>query len=98
MVIHRFVRWLRERFARRAISRDISDELRFHLAKRTAEYEGVGMSPEEARRAANRRFGDMLQAVDLCHDAQQIPHRKDNLMERARAIARPSRSGPVNVR
>ncbi len=40
--------WLRERFMRRTISRDIGEELRFHLAQRTAEYERAGMGSVSA--------------------------------------------------
>ena len=44
-------------------ARDVNDELRFHLEMRTQEFIERGMSPEEARRAAARAFGD-LGAID----------------------------------
>ena len=43
----------------RDISRDIDDELRFHLDMRTEEKVRSGMSPDEARRATLQRFGDV---------------------------------------
>lgn len=75
-----FLRWLRERFASRALSRNITDELRFHVAKLIAEYERAGLTPREAREKAKRRFGNMNAVIDTCHQVQQIPRRKDNLM------------------
>ena len=44
-------------------ARDVSDELRFHLEMRAQEFIERGMSPEDARRAAARAFGD-LGAID----------------------------------
>ncbi|HVE33918.1 MAG TPA: permease prefix domain 1-containing protein, partial [Gemmatimonadaceae bacterium] len=40
-------------------ARDVGDELRFHIEMRTQEFIERGMSPEEARRAAARAFGDV---------------------------------------
>lgn len=75
-----FLRWLRERFASRALSHNITDELSFHVAKLIAEYERAGLTPKEAREKAKRRFGNMDAVIDTCHQVQQIPRRKDNLM------------------
>lgn len=44
-------------------TRDVADELRFHLEMRTREFMEQGMSPEEARRAADAAFGDVA-AID----------------------------------
>jgi predicted permease len=44
-------------------SRDVADELRFHLEMRTREFIDQGMSPEDARRAADAAFGDVA-AID----------------------------------
>ena len=38
--------------------RDVHDELRFHLEMRTQEFIDQGMTPDEARRAAEASFGD----------------------------------------
>ena len=52
--------------------RDVGDEIEFHLEMRTREFIEAGMSPEDARRAAARAFGD-LPAMDaqlrVAHDA-----------------------------
>lgn len=41
------------------VGREVEEELRFHLEERRARFEQEGLSPEEARRAALRRFGDV---------------------------------------
>ncbi len=38
---------------------DVGDELQFHIEMRQREYEERGMTPDEARRAAHERFGDV---------------------------------------
>jgi putative ABC transport system permease protein len=43
----------------REVKREIDEELRFHLAQRTAENVAAGMLPEEAARAARKRFGNV---------------------------------------
>ena len=40
-------------------ARDVSDELRFHLDMRAQEFVERGLSPDDARRAAARAFGDV---------------------------------------
>jgi predicted permease len=56
--------WLRDLYRRvrallrsEAIHSEIDEEMRFHLDMRAEEYVRKGMSPEEARREAERRFG-----------------------------------------
>jgi len=66
-------------------ARDVSDELRFHLEMRTQEFIERGMSPEDARRAAARAFGDMG-AIDaaLRHESvlrDRYRARRDRLHE-----------------
>jgi putative ABC transport system permease protein len=43
----------------RRLQREIEDELTFHLEMRTRENLAAGMSPEEARRQAKRRLGEL---------------------------------------
>jgi predicted permease len=45
---------------------DIDEELRFHLDMRVAEYVASGLSPDDARRLAERRFGDGRKARAEC--------------------------------
>ena len=48
-------------FAGKTLDRDMDKEMRAHLDLLAEEYERSGISPEEARRAASRRFGNLLQ-------------------------------------
>jgi putative ABC transport system permease protein len=52
-------RSLRQTDLRPNAKRDVSDELRFHLEMRTQEFIEAGMTPDDARRAAARAFGDV---------------------------------------
>lgn len=45
---------------------EIDDELRFHIEQRTREYVDRGMSPDAAREAAARRFGDRARVREAC--------------------------------
>jgi hypothetical protein len=47
------------RFWRTNSAADVADELRFHLESAVDELVASGMSPESARDAARRRFGDV---------------------------------------
>ena len=50
--------------------REIDEELRLHLELRTAENLAAGMSPEEAARAARRRFGNVQSIREECRDVR----------------------------
>jgi predicted permease len=45
---------------------ELDEELAFHLEQRTREYIGRGMTPDEARRAAAARFGDVGRVRNTC--------------------------------
>ena len=55
-------------FYKDRIETEIDEELRFHLAMRTAENIRAGMPPPEASRAANRRLGNVDLIKDACRD------------------------------
>jgi putative ABC transport system permease protein len=50
---------LRTLFRRQQLDRELADELKFHVEMRTRENVAAGMSPEEARYAALRQFGNV---------------------------------------
>jgi predicted permease len=54
---------------RSAIKREIDEELRFHLERRTAENIADGMSAEDAAREAGKRFGNMQTVREQCREA-----------------------------
>lgn len=58
--LHRIrLRW-RGFLRRRQLDRDLEDELQFHLEMKALRNRELGMSPEEARDAARRQFGNPL--------------------------------------
>lgn len=54
----------------REVDGDIEEELRFHLAERERENRAAGMSAEEARADAERRFGDFERIRGECRRVQ----------------------------
>ena len=63
----------------RAVEQDVDEELRFHLEMRTARYEREGLSPAEARVAAEREFGDVGRVREEC---VRIGHERERKMKR----------------
>ena len=53
------------------IDKDVDDELAFHLEMRERDFAGVGLTPEAAREAAARRFGDVEAIADACRTIDQ---------------------------
>ena len=47
---------------RRTVQRDVDEEMRFHLDQRIDDLVASGMSPDEAREAALKEFGDVKAA------------------------------------
>ena len=58
-------RWL---FRRRAINRDLDDEIQGHLRMAIAEREAAGEDPETARLAAMKDFGNVLRTVETTRE------------------------------
>lgn len=54
----------------RAAKREIDEELQFHLEQRTAENIAAGMSPEDAARAARKRFGNFQSVREECRETR----------------------------
>ena len=78
-------RWLRYfRFVRPDVPADVDDELGFHLEMRIERNLALGMTPDDARREAITRFGDVgsVRATLVDHD-----RRKHNTRQRAEYVA-----------
>ena len=56
----------------RQMDREIDDEIASHLAEATEEYVQQGLSPEEARQAAQRRFGGVTQAKEVYREVRSF--------------------------
>jgi predicted permease len=52
----------------RQVAREVDDELAFHLARRTEELIAAGLSPPDARREAERQFGNLEDTRRYCRD------------------------------
>jgi putative ABC transport system permease protein len=50
--------------------RDMDEEMKFHIRMRTQDNIDRGLAPDEARRAAERRFGNLTRIRESCRDAQ----------------------------
>ncbi len=53
---------------RNATAAEIREEMQFHMDMREEEYCGKGLDPNEARRAASRRFGSLALMADRGYD------------------------------
>ena len=63
---------LRALFQKRAMDRELDEELRFHFEHEVDKYVGAGMSEDEARRCARMAFGGQDQITEACQDARGI--------------------------
>jgi putative ABC transport system permease protein len=61
---------LRNVFGSSRLDRDLADEQQFHIETRTEELIGAGLSPEEARKQAERHFGNRLLARESSRDTK----------------------------
>ncbi|MPZ20559.1 MAG: FtsX-like permease family protein [Luteitalea sp.] len=67
-----------------SVDEEVDGELAFHLEMRRREYVARGMSSEEARQAALRRFGDVRLAHDTCW---RLGRDRDRQMRRREYLA-----------
>ncbi len=63
---------VRALFRRRAVDRELDDELQFHLDRQAERYQHAGADPEEARRRARAALGGLTQVKDACRDERGI--------------------------
>jgi len=63
---------IRSLFRRQDADRELEEELRDHLERKTADFIAQGLSPEEARYAARREFGGIEQAMEKCRDMRKV--------------------------
>src|SRR5881275_697011 len=63
---------LRSLFGREQVEKDLSDELRDHLERKTEEYRARGMTQEEAYRRAQLNLGGIEQTKEKCRDARRV--------------------------
>jgi predicted permease len=68
-------------FRRRRLDRDLQDEIAFHLAMRTSTYAESGYADDEARRAAERRFGNRTLLKEELRDMWTFPSAESVLQD-----------------
>src|SRR5205823_5129633 len=68
---------LRSLFRWAQADQELDDELRDHLERRTEEYVGTGMAPEEARRRARLDLGGMEKVKEECREARRVTWTQD---------------------
>ena len=65
----KFFHRLRALFGKDGLDRELSEEMAFHLEKQIEQNIAAGMSAEDARFAAMRKFGGVEQMKEECRDA-----------------------------
>ena len=65
----KFFHRLRTQFRKQELDQELSEELTFHIQTETEENIAAGMSADEARYAALRKFGGLEQVREECRDA-----------------------------
>jgi hypothetical protein len=73
------MRWLRQLFYRRQIYKDLTEEIRQHLAEKVEALMAEGMSPNDAEHAARREFGNVACIEESGHEPWMWP-RAENLL------------------
>ena len=78
--------------------RDVGDEIRFHLEMRTREFIDRGMSPADARRAAEAAFGNVHEVEAECAKLRVGRDRQRNRRETVRSIGQDIRFAARTLR
>ncbi len=78
---------LRSLFRKNRVEQELSEELRFHLEKQIEQNIAQGMSPQKARYAALRQFGNVGAIKEECRDSWGICLFKDSFRTSAMASA-----------
>ena len=82
----------------RRIRREVDEEIAFHIEMRIAELIREGEDPQEARRRALRRFGDLEQTRTACYRSDRRRERQMRRREYLREVAGDLRHGLRQVR
>jgi putative ABC transport system permease protein len=85
---------LRSLLRREAVERDLDDELRDHLERKTAQYQASGLAAEQARRAALRDIGGLELRKEQSRDTRRVNF-VENLVQDVRFAIRMLRKSPA---
>ncbi|MEO5960528.1 MAG: ABC transporter permease [Opitutaceae bacterium] len=89
----KLLRKIRTLFRKKKLDTDMSEEMRLHLERRTEENIASGLSPEEARYAALRKFGGVEQVKEIARDGRGLIW-LDQLSQDLRYAGRALRKNP----
>jgi predicted permease len=67
-IFYRFAKKLAILFGRQRFSRELDEEMAFHREQAEKEFLSAGMTPEEARHAAMRQFGNATRLKEKSHE------------------------------
>lgn len=70
--LRQFIARVRSLFRRRQVEREMAEEMRFHLQEHADEQMADGLAPDEARYAAQRKFGNMGLIQDAARDERNF--------------------------
>jgi predicted permease len=73
-------------FGRRVVESDVDDEIAFHIAMREEQLRAHGLSGDEARDAARRRFGDVEHVRQECVEIDRGRARRARVMESVEGV------------
>src|SRR5579863_10766453 len=68
---------LRSLFRRRDVDRELDEELRYHIERKTEENLARGMTSREARRAALLEIGGIERRKEECRDTRRVTWLQD---------------------
>ena len=91
-------RFLRVDSGARTVDRDLDEELRFHFAMTVEELVRQGMTPDEARREAAHRFGDVDRHRETLREIDQDRLKKRRRVEVWSALAQDARYAARGLR
>ncbi len=75
------------------LSRELAEEVAFHVEARVARLVAEGVPYEEARAEAVRRFGDVDDLQTYCHDIERAHMRRVDTAERVQSVVQDVRVG-----
>jgi macrolide transport system ATP-binding/permease protein len=88
----RFVKKLGLLLGRKRFRNELDEEMAFHRAETEKAFAAEGMTPEQARHAAARRFGNVTKVKEQSHDA--VAFRVETVMQDLRFALRQMRRNP----
>jgi putative ABC transport system permease protein len=72
---------VRSLFRRDTVERELDEEMRYHLERKTEQYVAAGLSPKDARHAAMRAMDGMERQKEECRDKRKVYWVEDFLQD-----------------